>query len=245
MRKMAARIFVFVIAAGLVGSVHLAFAIYPEKSIRETKATAGTDDLGEYVISRIGECKYALLGIGGTTLDPGGTPPATPPKPPETPQPETPQPAPPETPKEHGMLPPAVPLTPQPEPRGFGAAPPAPVVTPGEVPKREQVKEETGSKKPVPSKVTRKKRKEKSKTTAEPAKKAKRVKPRSQKTVQKPPETSTGKARAPARHPTPVDVTKSLKSQETGRPAPKPETQKRTTPSSRKKRTDQPGTTLR
>jgi len=257
MRKITALIFVFVIAASLVGRVHLAFALYPEKSIQEIKTITEAEGLGEYVyvVDSItdkltealkdnlkrrkpevyeengtkGDSKYVLLGIGGTTLDP---------------QPGPPKPASPETPKEHGMLPPPEPLTPQPESQGIGTVPPPSVVTPGELSGHEQVKEETGSPKPVTSKATRKKRKEKGKTPAERAKTAKRAKPRSQKTVEKPSETNTGQARSPARHPTPIGVTESLQPQGTGRPAPKPE-KGSTTPSARKKESDQSGATQR
>ncbi len=245
MRKITTLIFVFVIAASLVGGVYPAFALGPEKSIPEIKAVAEAEGSGECVIDRVtdklievlkdkskrqkpevyeedgtrGDSRYVLLGIGGTTLDP---------------ELGTAKPAPAETPKEHEVLPPAEPLTPQPAPQGLGAEPP-PVVAPGEAPGREQVKEGTGPPKPVTSKETRKKRK--GKTIAERAKKtAKRMKPRSHKTVGKPPESSTARKRAPARRPTAVDVTKSLESKgAAGRRAPRPPIQWPTTPSTRKK----------
>jgi hypothetical protein len=259
MRKITALIFVFVIAAGLVGSVHLAFALYPEKSIQEIKTITEAEGLGEYVyvVDSItdkltealkdnlkrrkpevyeenrtkGDSKYVLLGIGGTTLDP---------------QPGPPKPASPETPKEHGMLPPPEPLTPQPESQGIGTVLPPSVATPGELSGHEQAKEETGSPKPATAKEAGKKRKKKGKTTAERAKTAKQVKPRSKKTVEKPSETSTGQAGAHGKHPSPIGVTKSLESpQGAGRPAPKPETKGPATPSSRKKEGGQSGATQR
>jgi hypothetical protein len=256
MRKITPLIFVFFIAAGLLGGVHLAFALDPKESIREIKAIAEADGLYEYVIDKTtdkfievskdklkrqkpevyegngtrDDSRFVLAGIGGTTLDP---------------QPGPLKIAPPETPKERGILPPAEPLTPESEPQGVGAVPPPSVVTPGEVPRRGQLKEETGSQKPAASKETRKKRKEKGKTTAERASTAKRVKPRSQKKVEKSPETSTGRARKPGKHPTAVSVTKSLDSQGKGQPAPKPETKGPATPSTKKKESGQSGTTQR
>lgn len=171
-----------------------------------------------------------LAGIGGATLDDVMPSPATTAKPPETPQQAAPEPAPPETSKEHEVSPPAAPMTPQPEPRGLGAAPP-PVVTPGEVPQHERVKGKAGSKKPVMSKQTPKKRKEKAKTTTGHAKTAKGIKPQQQKTVKKPPATGTVEKSAYGNRPTPMGVTRSLQSEEAGRPKSRPEKQKRTPPS--------------
>jgi hypothetical protein len=250
MRKITTLISGFVIAAGLLGGAHPALALNPDKSIREIKAIAEAEGLGEnsidkvtdkfigaskdklerqkpevYGANRTGEdSRYVLLGIGGTTLDP---------------QPGPLKPVSPETPKEPGISPPVEPLTPQPEPHGAGTGPQPAVATPGEAPKPEQVKEEEGSPKPAPSKAAGKKRKKKGKTTAE------RAKPGSTKKVKKPSETSTVKTKAPPKHPTPMDVTKSLKSQDAARPTPKPETKGRTTPSTGKKGSAQPGTPQR
>jgi hypothetical protein len=248
MRQIIALIFIFFVAAGMLGGVHLAFALDPEKDSQEIREIAEKAGSGEYVYVYVtdkvtnkmievfrdnltrqkpeayeenetkGDSRYALLGIGGMTLDP---------------QPGPPKPAPSETPKEQGISPPAEPLTPQPQPQGIGIVPPPPVVAPAEIPGRGQIKEETGSPKPVTSKETRKKRKEKGKTSAERAKTTKQARPTSQKTVKKPPATRTAKEKAPAKHPTPMDVTQSLKSRGAINPAPKPEIQRRTIPPSR------------
>ncbi len=246
MRQIIALIFVFFIAAGLLGGVHLAFALDPEKDTQEISEIAEMAESGEYVyvIDKVtdkmiavlrdnlkrqkpeayeenesrDDSMYALLGIGGMTLDP---------------QPGPPKPAPSETPKEQAISPPAEPLTPQPQPQGIGVVAPPTVVAPAEISGRGQIKEETGSPKPVTSKERRKKRKETGKTSAERAKTAKQARPTSQKTVKKPAATSTAKERAPAKHPTPMDVTQSLKSHGAIHPAPKPEIQRRTIPPSR------------
>jgi len=208
-----ALIFVFVIAAGLVGILRPALALNPDKSTWEIKQIAGADGLGQYAIHTIrikGDRKFLLAGIGGTTLDTEPPPAATTVKPPETAQPSAHEPAPSETSKEHGVSPPSTPSTPHDEPRGIGAVPP-PVITPGEVPGHGRVKATTGSHKPA-SKEKFKKLKEKGKTTTGQAKTAKGLKPQPRKTVEKLPAPNTVQKSKSEKRPTPMGVTKSLES---------------------------------
>jgi hypothetical protein len=110
------------------------------------------------------------------------------------------------------------PSAPVPEPQGFGVTPPAPVVLPGEVPKDEEVKSKTGSPKPVGSHDKLTTPKKKHKTDVRQTKSTKQVEPGSQKTVKKLSETRAGQVSPPAKRPTPIGVTKSLNSQDTGGP---------------------------
>lgn len=155
---------------------------------------------------------------------------------------ETPTPAP-EIPKEHGMMLPGGPSAPVPVPQGFGVMPLPPVVLPGEVPKSEEVKEKTSSPKPVRSQDKLRTPKKKHKTAVRRAKSKKHVEPGSQKTVEKPSETGAGQVSPRAKRPTATDVTKSLKSQDTGGIEGKPEMKRHTTPSTKKKVNGQSGKT--
>jgi hypothetical protein len=104
--------------------------------------------------------------------------------------------------KEQGVSPPAPPLPPQHEPRGYRTVHP-PAIAPGELPGHERAKGETGSRKPVIAKEKPKKRKEKGKTTTWQVKTEKGFKPQLQKTVKKPPTSTTVEKDTPVSVPRP------------------------------------------
>jgi len=220
----------------------------------------GAGELGEYAMDRIAvgsapslqrqkpvvyeenrgksHFRYLLCGLGGMTLDNETTPPKPPPK---TPEPAPPQPAASEILKEQKTTPPAQTLTPQPKSKGLGSAPPYPPVIKGR--KHEQVKQGTGAQKPIASKNVQKKQKEKTKAAVERAKTTKETaKQRPSEKVEKALGTNTSQERAPVRHPTSVDVMKSLGAQGGGRYTPAPNSQRRATPPPRTNTTVQPGT---